>query len=1291
MGGGKGSNTTKSTFKLPPEFIKAYNESLQMARNAVNQPYTPYTGQLVAGLTPGQQQGIANIQASQGMALPFIQEGAGYTREAARGITPELYQRFYSPYVRDVAEATQANLLESAAQQRSGLKSGAIGAGAFGGDRAGIAQAEMARQQNLANAQAMANIYNQGYGQAMGLAGQQVQNLGAMGQQLAGLGTGAQTSALQGAQAQMAAGAQEQATNQAQLQAAYDQFLQQQSYPFQLAQFFANIAQGLGSTAGGTSTTKAPSPSIGSQILGGLGAIANIAGAIPSDKRAKENIQEVGRLNDGQTIYRYNFKGDPKTQIGLLAQEVEEVNPDAVTAAGGLKMVNYKDATEDAASMGGVVAPDGDRQNFMNGGIPYGGSGFIPQNPMMTAAANKIPGAATPSADLGLAGAADMTKPFTDQQKQGVANIASLFQKPSLYKSGGVVGRHGYATDGGVPFMPYSGSRGWVPEGKMGGGGDRIGERAPKAFEDKGLAEDWEKIVPVSSEQAAGLVDAFGRAKKALGFGPDANMAAAGYMTPPSTYEVYDPVEILADKYGPLKERFASGGVAGRNGYQFGGEPTMEDAMREAEEQGLAAVPAPDSPRYPRLIQSESGGNFKARNKQGYVGRAQFGEARLAEAKRAGVIPAEATAEDFRLNPDMQKAAESWHFNDINNFIDSTGLAAMEGKSINGVPITREGMVNVAHLGGKGGLQKFITSGGRYNPADANGTRLSDYFAMGAGGGGESVQPISADVSGLGGTPQPMSAEVEAAPERLKSGFSLKNLFASETNPSIVEQIIGRRLSPEARSAMLNASFALMAGKSPFFFTNVGEAGKVGTQTYYNALANKREMEKMRSDVARQTFEAETGRMTAETAQLNAARQLYSQMLPQIRFWQMRNPGKPLPPEFQRVIDAAYPPQGPAGLVQAPGQAPSLAGAAPALPAPEGGVTVPQAPEMPPAAGVPAGAPAGVGEAAPIPPSAGEAATSGATELDALYEQLPDELNPNYWTRMAENAMTVEDYSRASERAAELTKQYQESGIPLPSGIVPFPGTIERQQQEKLAGLQTEGAYKATSEQTERAQTTIGAYQQSKNTLDQAAEKLARIKTGQLEETKTYLVTALNSLGLVDDADLLKQATGVQELRKVFSQILFSGGLKDKIGSQIAARELEMFAAGFGDVNLEPAVNRFIVGTMRGILDMEAQRARDWIAFARKPENRGKTFSRSEIVDWEINWNDENPIADFVGQSVANTPVMGEVNWSAPVDEIESKLKPGYKYVIPKGNYPIGSIDADMIVEWDGETLNEVE
>jgi hypothetical protein len=294
--------------------------------------------------------------------------------------------------------------------------------------------------------------------------------------------------------------------------------------------------------------------------------------------------------------------------------------------------------------------------------------------------------------------------------------------------------------------------------------------------------------------------------------------------------------------------------------------------------------------------------------------------------------------------------------------------------------------------------------------------------------------------------------------------------------------------------------------------------------------------------------------------------------------------------------------------------------------------------------------------AAPAPPS--------SNELNSLYSQLPDEQNPNYWTQMAQNAMTTEDYTMASERAAELTKQYQENGIPLPSGVVPFPGKLEMQTQTDIRKFKTESALKATSEQTERADNVIRNYQTTKNTLDQAAATLATTTTGQLEDTKAYLVTALNSLGLSSDAERLDQAVGVQELNKIFSQILFSGGLKDKIGSQIAATELQMFSRGFGDVNLEPAVNRFIVGTMRGILDMDRKRAQDWIA-----EVGDAPMPRREIAAWEAKWAEENPISDFVNQSIANTPVKGELNFSDPSSR--AKAKPGYKYVLPDGRIAV--------------------
>lgn len=87
----------------------------------------------------------------------------------------------------------------------------------------------------------------------------------------------------------------------------------------------------------------------------GIGALAGGASALLgflSDKRSKDDIEPVGETYDGQTVYRYRYRGDPRHQIGLIAQEVEERDPDAIVPMGGLKGVNYRRATDMAAELG---------------------------------------------------------------------------------------------------------------------------------------------------------------------------------------------------------------------------------------------------------------------------------------------------------------------------------------------------------------------------------------------------------------------------------------------------------------------------------------------------------------------------------------------------------------------------------------------------------------------------------------------------------------------------------------------------------------------------------------------------------------------------------------------------------------------------------------------------------------------------------------------------------------------------------------------------------------------------
>ena len=66
-----------------------------------------------------------------------------------------------------------------------------------------------------------------------------------------------------------------------------------------------------------------------------------------SDRRLKQNIREVGRLHNGLPVYAYEFRSKPwQTVIGLMADEVEAVNPDAVADIGGFAAVDYGKAVQ---------------------------------------------------------------------------------------------------------------------------------------------------------------------------------------------------------------------------------------------------------------------------------------------------------------------------------------------------------------------------------------------------------------------------------------------------------------------------------------------------------------------------------------------------------------------------------------------------------------------------------------------------------------------------------------------------------------------------------------------------------------------------------------------------------------------------------------------------------------------------------------------------------------------------------------------------------------------------------
>jgi hypothetical protein len=117
-----------------------------------------------------------------------------------------------------------------------------------------------------------------------------------------------------------------------------------------LAQLGTPIAQlGTQSTTNSTGTQDMSAANQFAAIAGGIG---NLLKFTPSDMCLKEDIAPVGALFDGTPVYGFRYKGASAYHIGLMAQDVEKINPGAVIQINGYKAVDYRAATEASRRIG---------------------------------------------------------------------------------------------------------------------------------------------------------------------------------------------------------------------------------------------------------------------------------------------------------------------------------------------------------------------------------------------------------------------------------------------------------------------------------------------------------------------------------------------------------------------------------------------------------------------------------------------------------------------------------------------------------------------------------------------------------------------------------------------------------------------------------------------------------------------------------------------------------------------------------------------------------------------------
>ena len=148
-------------------------------------------------------------------------------------------------------------------------------------------------------------------------------------------------------------------------------------------------------------------------------------------------------------------------------------------------------------------------------------------------------------------------------------------------------------------------------------------------------------------------------------------------------------------------------------------------------QQGITQTTLPP-PYSERLAGTESGGDYGVVNAEGFGGKYQFGQPRLDDYNKA--TGQNVTMDQFLASPRIQEAAQEWNVGDTDNYISKNALDQYIGQNVGGVTMTQDGLRAMAHLGGNYGMRKFLESGGQFNPADSNGTRLSDYAQTHAGG-----------------------------------------------------------------------------------------------------------------------------------------------------------------------------------------------------------------------------------------------------------------------------------------------------------------------------------------------------------------------------------------------------------------------------------------------------------------------------------------------------------------------------------------------------------------------------
>ena len=265
---------TSTSAQYGPQWLQqALAGTVGAASQLASQPYQPYQGPLVA--TPSQQTQQAWNMAGQnvGNYQPFLKQAGALTQSAAAPITSNDVSAFLNPYQDYVTGALTRNFNENVLPN---IQDKFVSAGQSRSPQEAEITGRATRDLNTSIGQSLAG----GYQGALSSLLQQRGQMGQLGAQEGQLGALSSQLGAQDVAQQSAAGQAQDVLSQANLNAAYGQFQQQQQWPYQQLGFLSNTIRGLPLQAAGTTTQSSGTyyPQQNAGITNSLGGASALSG-----------------------------------------------------------------------------------------------------------------------------------------------------------------------------------------------------------------------------------------------------------------------------------------------------------------------------------------------------------------------------------------------------------------------------------------------------------------------------------------------------------------------------------------------------------------------------------------------------------------------------------------------------------------------------------------------------------------------------------------------------------------------------------------------------------------------------------------------------------------------------------------------------------------------------------------------------------------------------------------------------------------------------------------------------